>query len=249
MSLLPAPTRVLSDSEVACVLTRAVGIINPLLDLLASDPVGLKERTRDLTADGAAGKVLDAAAWVLDAADVPGTKAWEEMDVDARVHWWVRRVGAIDTIIVAFPGVLGVIADRLPLQDFLGFANQAVILCAVAREHGVTDRRQQVRLLASVMCDRNVGRDEEVASPAEEESAPIEWSFAGIGRALWQLAGLMRAIGNELVKRQRPKGIYRYLGMLPAAGAVADFLGEFGALNRAAKEGRAWIGAHQAVTA
>ena len=141
------------------------------------------------------------------------------------------------------------IADRLPLQDFLGFANQAVILCAVAREHGVTDRRQQVRLLASVMCDRNVGRDDEVASPAEEESAPIEWSFAGIGRALWQLAGLMRAIGNELVKRQRPKGIYRYLGMLPAAGAVADFLGEFGALNRAAKEGRAWIDAHQAVTA
>ena len=249
MSIFPAPNRVLSDHEVACVLVRAVGIINPLLDLLASDPVGLKERTRDLAAEGAAGKVLDAAAWVLDAADVPGTKAWENMDTDARVHWWVRRVGAVDTILVAFPGVLGVIADRLPLQDFLGFANQAVILCAVAREHGITDRRLQVRLLASVMCDRELSPDEDFAVPAEPESDPVEWSFAGVGKALWQLAGLMRAIGDELVKRHRPRGIYRYLGMVPGAGAVADYFGEFGALNRAAKEGRVWIDRHRAVNA
>jgi hypothetical protein len=52
----------------------------------------------------------------------------------------------------------------------------------------------------------------------------------------------MRAIGDELVKRPKPRGIYHYLGMLPAAGAVADYFGEYGALKRAAKEARTWLG-------
>jgi hypothetical protein len=42
-------------------------------------------------------------------------------------------VGALDTVLVAFPGVFGVVADRLPIQDVLGFTNQAIVLCAVAR--------------------------------------------------------------------------------------------------------------------
>jgi hypothetical protein len=33
--------------------------------------------------------------------------------------------------------------------------------------------------------------------------------------------------------------------MLPAAGAVADYLGEYGALVRASKEGRQWIVQHE----
>jgi diaminopimelate decarboxylase len=49
------------------------------------------------------------------------------------------------------------------------------------------------------------------------------------------------AIGDELGKRSRPRRIFRYLGMLPAVGAVADYFGEYGALVRAAKAGRAWI--------
>jgi hypothetical protein len=35
--------------------------------------------------------------------------------------------------------------------------------------------------------------------------------------------------------------------MLPAVGAIADYLGEYGALVRAAKAGREWIG-RQAVS-
>ena len=72
MNLIPTPTAVLSDAEVACALHRAVAVIDPLLTLLASDPVGLKARSQN--ADGAVGRALDAAAWVLDAADVPGTR-------------------------------------------------------------------------------------------------------------------------------------------------------------------------------
>jgi hypothetical protein len=56
----------------------------------------------------------------------------------------------------------------------------------------------------------------------------------------------MRAIGDELVKRPRPRSVFRYLGMLPAAGALADYLGEYGALVRASKEGRDWIARHRA---
>jgi hypothetical protein len=247
MSLIPLPTATIDDSEMACVLRRAVGLINPVLDLLAGvDLLGLKKRTHALgDADSGAGKVLDAAAWVLNAADVPGTEAWEGMDLDDRINWWVRRVGAVDTIVVAVPGAFGAVADRLPVQDLLAFANQSIVLCAVARELGVTDRREQVLLLGAVMCDRDLGsvdarHEGDVATPE------VEWTPVSLGRALWQLAGLMRAIGDELVKRPRPRSIFRYLGMLPAAGAVADFLGEYGALVRAAKEGRQWITQHEA---
>jgi hypothetical protein len=251
MSLIPLPTATIDDSDVAGALHRAVGIINPVLDLLASvDLLGLKKRTHALgSSPGSGAKVLDAAAWVLNAADVPGTDAWADMDLDDRINWWVRRVGALDTILVASPGVFGVIADRLPVQDLLGFVNQSIVLCAVARELGVTDRREQVRLLGAVMCDRDLDdRDVDDAGedPPEADSAAVDWTPSGLGRGLWQLAGLMRAIGDELVKRPRPRRVFRYLGMLPAAGAIADYLGEYGALVRASKEGRDWIARRRA---
>ena len=193
--------------------------------------------------------MLDAAAWLLNTVDVPGTKAWDELDLDERVNWWVKRVGAVDTIAVAFPGAFGVVADRLPVQDVLGFVNQSIVLCAVARELGVTDRRQQVRLLGAVMCDRELGG--QTGQDGEHDvgrgDPSVEWTPNGLGKALWQLAGLMRAIGDELVKRPRPRSVFRYLGMLPAAGAVADYLGEYGALVRASKEGRQWIAQHPVV--
>jgi len=215
MSLIPLPTATIDDSDVECVLARAVGVINPVLDLLAGvDLLGLKRRTHALgSSDATTAKVLDAAAWVL--------------------------------IAVAFPGAFGVVADRLPVQDVLGFVNQSIVLCAVARELGVTDRRQQVRLLGAVMCDRDLdpgGLDE--ADTSEVGVVLGGWTPTGLGKAVWHLAGLMRAIGAELVKRPHPRSVFRYLGMLPAAGAVADYLGEYGALVRASEEGRQWIAGH-----
>ncbi len=251
MSLIP--TAVIDDADVACALRRAVRVINPVLDVLSrADPFGFKGRSHHLgVADGSVDKALDAVAWVLNTADVPGTQAWEEMDLESRVNWWVRRVGALDTVLVAFPGVFGVVADRLPIQDALGFANQAIVLCAVARECDVHDHDEQVRLLAAVMCDRDLGADADRADaepPQQTESAPTGGPPLTLVKALWHVAGLMRAIGDELVKRPRPRAVFRYLGMLPAVGAVADYLGEYGALVRAAKAGRTWIG-HQAVPA
>ena len=58
---------------------------------------------------------------------------------------------------------------------------------------------------------------------------------------MWRLPGVLDAVGDELAKRPQPRAPFRYLGMLPAVGAVASYFGECGALARAAKQGRRWI--------
>lgn len=220
MGLIPIPKADLSDDDVTAALGRAVSLIDLILEVLAeADPLGLRRR--------------------LDCADIPGTKAWDDKDRVARIRWWVRRVGALDTVLVAFPGVLGVVADRLPIQDLLGFANQAIVLCAVAREYGVTDTPTRVRMLASVLCAREV-----VGGSAPQPSPEPGWSQMSLARKVWHLAGILNAVGAELGKRPHPRGVFRYLGMLPWLGAIADYLGEYGALVRAAAAGEAWITLH-----
>lgn len=227
MKLLPTPDVTLSDNAVEDALGRAVAVINPLLDVLwGTDLFGLKRQDPP-----------SAVSWALNAADIPGTLAWDDMSTDDRISWWVWRVGALNTIVVAFPGVLGVVARRLPIQDLLGFANQAIVLCAVARELGVTDYRRQVRMLASVLC----GRDLAVVVHDGHKPMSIEFTLKGIASALWKLVGVLDAVGDELAKRPHPRPPFRYVAMLPAVGAVASYLGECGALSRAAKAGRKWI--------
>lgn len=240
VSLIPLPTRTISDAQVEAALLRTVMVLDPVLYLLwETDPLGLKKRTREL--GGEVDDIPDALAWVLNAADVPGTEAWHDMELEDRIDWWVNRVGALNTIAVAFPGFLGVIADRLPIQDVLGFTNQAMVLIAVAREFGVTDHQRVVQLLAAVLCNRDLSI---VDSPAVEKHS----GGSGLTGTLWGAVGLLRAVGDELAKRPHPKKLYRYLGMLPAVGAVADYVGEYGALNRAAKQGQQWISLHAVAT-
>lgn len=234
----------MSDDEVAAILQRTVKLVDPLLDVLAEvDLLGLKKRSRNLAdGDGPLDKAQDAVAWALNAVNVPGTQAWDGMTVEARVNWWVHRVGALNTVLVAYPGVLGALVDRLPIQDFLGFTSQAIMLCAVAREHGVDDVSYQVRLLAAVLCDRDLSQDgqlpEVVVPPSESEPPSV------VPPALWRLAGLVRGVAEEIAKRPHPRRFYRVLGMLPAVGAIADYFGEYGALVRTAKAGQRWIGRH-----
>ncbi len=240
---------VITDANVAAVLRRVVGVVNPVLDVLATaDPLGLKERTRDDDEpDGVVDRALDALAWVLDTAEVPGTEAWDRMDLDQRTRWWVRRIGAANTVFVAFPGMFGVLAKRLPMQDLLGFANQAIVLVAVARERGVVDRHTQIRLLAAVLCGRTVP----VAGSAPEPPAapePDRWTPFALARTLWRTAKMLAAIDSELERRPHPTTVYRYLGYLPAVGAVAGYIGELGALHRAADEGIAWLAGQSAGT-
>ncbi|WP_395308501.1 hypothetical protein V4U86_24745 [Mycobacterium sp. AMU20-3851] len=235
MGVLDLPKADLDDAEVAAALSRAAALADLILDALVEfDPLGLRERTHDLDGgDCGLGKALNVTASVLDWADVPGTQAWEGKDRNSRINWWVHRVGALNNIAVAFPGAFGVIARQLPLQDALGFANQTLILCAVAREYDLTDRQAQVRMLAAVLCGRDI--PDPPLAPAEHE-----WPDS-LPKKLWHLAGILNAISDEVGKRPHPNTVFRYLGMLPAVGAVATYLGEFGALHRAAKAGEKWI--------
>ncbi|MDV6276156.1 hypothetical protein R3Q06_21900 [Rhodococcus erythropolis] len=238
---------VLGDRKVVEVLDRAVWGINPVLDLAYSDPLGIKRRTFEPTDPerNAAAMVLDAAAWVLDVVKFPGTAAWSVMTDEQRSKWWTTRLGALNTVAVAFPGIFGVLLNRLPIQDLLAFANQAVVLVAVAREHGVTERDQQVDLLASVLCRRETksrdllaGEDfaEKSVSGTDETWRP----FALIG-TLWRTSKTFRAITDELHKRPSRTKPYEILGKIPVVGVVADYLGERGALVRAAALGEKWI--------
>jgi hypothetical protein len=240
VNLLPTPEVTITDAAVEDALGRAVRIINPLLGVLwGTDPLGLKRRPTDRD-DGPFDKIADGFAWALNAADVPGTRSWDDMDADARVRWWVRRVGALNTVAVAFPGVLGAVGRRLPIQDLVGFASQAIVLCAVANELGVSDHRRQVHLLAAVLCHRDLSTVES-GDAADQPAEEIARSPLGIAKALWKLVGLLDAVGDELAKRPHPRAPFRWLGMLPGIGAIVDYFGEYGALSRAAKAGRQWI--------
>lgn len=212
MDLLPKVA--LSDNDVADALARAAGLANLILDVLAEfDPLGVRQH--------------------LEFLEAPGTEAWERKDRDGRISWWLWRVGTLDTVAVAWPGALGALASRLPIQDTLGFASQTLILCAVAREYGLTDRKDQVRMLASVLCGRTIA---DPPVPDADEPWPDN-----IVAKVWRLAGILNSIGDELGKRPSPRQIFRYIGMLPVIGAVAAYLGEYGALHRAAKAAESWI--------
>ncbi|MFV9458897.1 hypothetical protein ACNJ7E_36435 [Rhodococcus sp. NM-2] len=236
----------LGDDTVVGILDRAARGINPVLDLALTDPFGIKSRTFTPTAEdrGAAEALLDGIAWVLDTVQFPGTASWEKASDDERARWWVTRIGALNTIAVAFPGMFGVLLNRLPIQDVLGFANQAVVLVAVAREHDVTNRSDQVDLLASVLCRRET--DAVLADTTRSDSADgaSVWRPFGLIGALWRTARTVRALSDELDKRPGPGSTYSLLGNIPVVGVVAGYLGERGALVRAAKQGEQWIAFH-----
>ncbi|MGV0634921.1 hypothetical protein ABQE69_13725 [Mycolicibacillus trivialis] len=238
MGLVGFRRTVLSDAEVAEALSRAVRLIDPMVVVLAdADLFGLKARTyQPGGGDAPVDRVLDGLAVALNIAHAPGTRAWATMDVRHRVNWWVRRVGAANTVLVASPRAFGVLSAALPVQDMLGFANQAIVLCAVAREYGVTDRGELIRLLAAVLCNREL--DADVIAEAQHhgpEPHRIGANPFAFARSLWHLAGVLRRIRDELDQRPQPRGIFRRLGVLPGVGGLAGYLGEYGALRRAAK--------------
>lgn len=144
------------------------------------------------------------------------------------------------------------------MGELAGFVNHAIVLCALAREYGVTDRRAQVRLLAEVLCGRHLPESVEVptqpATPPLPETPPPGWkplksitssTPVMITRSVWQLVGILRATFDEVSKRPHPKKLYQRLGSLPGFGLFAAYFGERGALIRAAEQGVTWLDAHE----
>jgi hypothetical protein len=87
---------------------------------------------------------------------LPGTPRWEVMTPEERDHWWVARLGRFTSAVASIPGIGGALARRLPVSDILGLAAQGLVVCAIAGEHGVTGRDEQVRLLGTVLFERDL---------------------------------------------------------------------------------------------
>lgn len=249
MKFLLPPATMLGDRDVARLLYSLTGVIDPALGAVEHlDPLGVKRRTfrsddqqatdavssDDLVAKATKilGAIDDSLVWVSDTAGLPGTAKWESWSPAERRDWWIKRVGPVSTLAVAYPGIFGVIADRLPLQTVIGFAQQAVLLCAVARAYGVDDRHRQTDLLARVLCKRQIDSKSLLAKADPESAADSESS--GLVHTAWSGIGKSRAILGELARRPSSRQPWRMLGALPLVGAAADYIGETSALRRAA---------------
>ena len=163
----------------------------------------------------------------------------------------MKRVAAVAAPIAATPRVFGIAADRLPIQAALGAAAAGLAVCAVAREHGVTDPDAWVPLLGRVLLERDLARGDTEAALAAPDSADVPGAAepaAAAGRreppgrlcrgtrALWRLARILLAVPGIFDERPRGALIFRVLGKLPIVGLAGGVLDERGAVHRAAAE-------------
>lgn len=225
-----------SDRQLVAVLRPFVRACGPVLDMVRdADPIRLK---------------------VLRSIRVPGTAAWAAMGPDRRVHWWVNRFGSLTALVTAIPGLGGALADRLPVQDLVGVTAQGLILCAIAGEYGVTDTETRVRLLASVLFERDVdptGRDKN-AEDAEVDRLTgqldrprrgrVALTMRTVAGTLWRLARSLWSVTDELGKRPNGRWYHHLLGMLPLVGAVGDYFGERAGLRKVRKRAVRWLAEH-----
>ena len=247
-----------TDRHVVAVLRPIVRSTRPLLDALReSDPFGLRQRvptTPDDLEHGLTDRILDWAASV----HVPGTAAWAAMDARARSDWWVGRVGRFTALLAAVPGIGGALSRRLPVQDVLGLAGQALLLCAVAGEHGVRTEAEQVRLLAAVLFRREVPAavaEGSARSDPQTDAATAELTedlaesqrthgratVPALARTLWRMGRALWGLGQELDKRPQGRLWQRALGNVPVVGVLGNYLGERSALHRVVREAERWL--------
>lgn len=227
----------ISDRQVVKVLRPFVRAANPVLGAMRS-PGRL---------EGLAG------------VKVPGSPAWDAMDVEARTDWWINRVGRLTALATAVPGLGGALGDRLPVQDALGASAQGLLLCAIAGEHGVDDIGDQVRLIAWVLFRRDIdpvlasAKDPDAAEDARTDELAGEFtrpeqqgrriSLKAAAGTLWRMGRSLLAITDELEKRPRGRFYQRAFGALPVVGMAGHYLAERSALHRVAKRSSRWLSA------
>ena len=255
----------ISDKQVVAVLRPFVAATAPVLDALReADPLGLRAKVAAAEARGetlaelsdvrpsARRRLIDGLASV----QVPGSASWQRMNADQRTAWWINRVGRITALVTAIPGLGGALADRFPVQNAVGAASQGLLLCAIAGEHGITEKADRVRLLAWVLFDRDVDPALAAGEQPEERQRIDELTEQLPGRTggrvsvksfaitLWRLGRSLLGASGELEKRPRGRLIYRMVGVLPLVGALADYLAERSALKKVAKRAHRWMREH-----
>lgn len=140
---------VLRDDRVTAGLRGFAAAAGPILDRF-SDAGGA------LTAEAepSAG-VRGAARRRLAAARVPGSPGWADQPVAERADWWASRIWAVLGPASAAPDMLGPVSDRFPVGSAIGAAARGLVICAIAREHGITGLDDLVNLLSRVLLHRD----------------------------------------------------------------------------------------------
>jgi hypothetical protein len=260
-----------SDQYMISVLRPFVAATGPVLSgLRDADPFRLGRLARrralelesapgdaapDPTPTSRSGKVRRTAANVrrraldrLATSRLPGTPRWSVMTPEERDHWWVARVGRFTSAVASIPGVGGALARRLPVSDILGLAAQGLVVCAIAGEHGVTGRDEQVRLLGNVLFERDLHPGEHGAPDdegVEREARDLTGELAdhhahdgrlrALARAVWRMGRSLFALHEELDRRPQGRWWWRTLANLPVVGAVGAYKSERSGLKRAAR--------------
>ena len=148
---------------------------------------------------------------------LPGTPRWQTMSPEERDDWWVSRVGRFTSVVASIPGIGGALARRLPVSDILGLAAQGLVICAIAGEHGLNGRDEQVRLLASVLFGRDVDpsrHGDPHAADVEREAGELSGTvgeekeergrLSALARAVWRMG--THAVGPAVRARPAPAG-------------------------------------------
>ncbi len=254
------PAEAISDDEVARVLGAYARLARQAVAdperWLGTDDVLIPPSGGDRRTPGRAGRVPSLLARAGDrVVDTvrgrvhPGSTEWSASRVEERVEWWVGQVGTLVAFVAATPRFFGVLADRLPVQDVFGAAAQGLVVCAVAREHGVDDEQEWVRLLGRVLLDRDLSpavqagaarvgaeqltEDDEIrAVAAREAGGPVRRGAATV----WQLARKLLALQTLFDRRPRGSLPFRALAKVPVVGLVGGFLDERGGVRQAAEE-------------
>ena len=158
-------------------------------------------------------------------------------------------------MVASIPGIGGALARRLPVSDILGLGAQGLVICAIAGEHGLTGRDEQVRLLAAVL----FGRDVDPARHGDAHGADVEREagelagevrhggheergrLAALARAVWRMGRTLWGLNEELDRRPRGRKFWRVAANVPVVGALASYRSERSGLKRAARAAAEWV--------
>ncbi|CAA9250317.1 MAG: hypothetical protein AVDCRST_MAG54-1949 [uncultured Actinomycetospora sp.] len=191
---------------------------------------------------------------------LPGTPRWQAMSPEERDDWWVSRVGRFTSAVASVPGLGGALARRLPVSDILGLGAQGLVVCAIASEHGLDGRDEQVRLLASVLFGREVDpaslgdpHHDDVEREAGELRGTVgsadhheeRGRLAALARAIWRMGRTLWGLQEELGRRPQGRRFWRVLANVPVVGALASYRSERSGLKRAARAAAQWVAREQ----
>lgn len=239
----------IDDRQLTVVLGRFAGLAAHVVE----DPVawlGTEQPAGPVPGTGALGRLRRAGAGVrhlLVGRMHPGAPGWDQVPVQDRCQWWVRRIVAVTAPIAATPRIAGALGGRVPVQAALGAAAAGLAVCAIAREHGLEQPEDWVPLLSRVLFGRDVSRPAQVPSlpdvgPDTDLDRGRVPAPPGIPRravtGLWRLAGVLWALPSLFDERPRGWLLWRAVGTLPLVGLPAGVLDERGAIRRAAQQSR-----------